>query len=68
MLNTKGKMKFIVITHEKSFIFDDESKEQWSDIVLLSNETSAEYWMRGVAHERAGIIAEALNKHFGYAQ
>jgi hypothetical protein len=61
-------MKFIVITHEKSFILDGESTEKWSDIVLFSNETSAEYWMRGVSHERAEIITEALNKHFGYAQ
>jgi hypothetical protein len=61
-------MKFIVITHEKSFILDGESTEKWSDIVLLSNDTSAEYWMRGVSHERAEIIAEALNKHFGYTQ
>jgi len=66
MMLKKEKMKFILIFHEKSFVFDDDEKEEWGDVILLHDDKTAEYWMRGVSRARAEIVTKALNSYFGY--
>jgi hypothetical protein len=59
-------MKFVAIFYEKSFMYDGESKEEYGDIILLTNTKHAELWIRGMVRERAETIVLALNSYFGY--